>query len=170
MIKRQLEVIHKLIFPSSLRYQLLARMLFILAIILLVIGGLQYIVMKNFLYQNEAEMLKSKMMSLPRGLMMRSEFLPPVQDGGNPAEDGNSQPISKFLFLENISLAIIGPNGDSMDLLAGHGLPAPKLSEKDYSSLVEDLSIHNESDYRVGTDLEGTQQLMVFRSLRNGDC
>jgi two-component system, OmpR family, sensor kinase len=168
MIKLRLKAIQKRFSPKSLRYQLLTRILFILAFILLVIGVLQYFVMKDFLYQNEAEMLKSKMMSLPRGLVQRSELPAPEQDRGKPAEDGNSLQSSQFLFMENISLAIIGPDSTSLDLLAGTGLPAPKLSDKEYSSLLEETTLNSKSGYKVGTDSEGTQQLMVFRPLRTG--
>jgi two-component system, OmpR family, sensor kinase len=165
MINRRLKGIQKLLSPRSLRYQLLTRILFILAFILLVIGVLQYFVMKDFLYQNEAEMLKSKMKSLPRGLVQRSELPTTEQDRGKPTEDGNIPQFSKFLFMENISIAIIGSDGTSVDLLSDNGLPAPKLSENEYASLLEEFSIHSESDYIVGTDTEGTQQLMVFRPL-----
>lgn len=51
--------------PRSLRYQLLNRSLIILAALFLLIGVLQYVLMKDFIYKNKAEALKAQVMSMP---------------------------------------------------------------------------------------------------------
>lgn len=63
--------LHKLkhrLTTKSLRSQLLARSLFILAALLILIGGLQYIIMRDFLYRNQAEAMMSELRNMPRDL------------------------------------------------------------------------------------------------------
>lgn len=72
MMKQTITVIQKLVSPKSLRYQLFTRILLILSVILLIIGSLQYLVMKDFLYKNEADTMRAKLMSLPRSLVINS--------------------------------------------------------------------------------------------------
>jgi two-component system, OmpR family, sensor kinase len=159
MIKKMKEPLRIMLFPKSLRYQLLTRMLMILSLIFLLIGVLQYFVMKDFLYQNEAETMRAKMMSLPRGIVIKSDRL------STDKEDRVIIDRSRFLFTENISLAIIGPNGNFIDLLESNGLPAPQLSEDEYSRWLGDLSQEQEIDYQVKADSDGNKQLIVIREL-----
>lgn len=60
MMGRKAPLLLRLLKPESLRYQLLSRSLFVLAGLLLLIGTLQYVFMKDFIYNNRAEALKRK--------------------------------------------------------------------------------------------------------------
>ncbi len=73
-------VLRRLTSPRSLRSQLLSRSLFILALLLLLIGTVQFVVMKNFLYSNQAETLLSQIRSLPKDLLMNDSFFPIRRD------------------------------------------------------------------------------------------
>jgi two-component system OmpR family sensor kinase len=136
-------------FPRSLRYQLLARTLMILAFILLAIGLTQYFVMKNFLYQNEAETLSARLMSLPRDM----GFKPPDDDGPN----------HKFFFVQDMSLATIDESGNFQDLLKNSSIKAPKLSKKEYQAVIEDFLNHKNAPYQIETNSKGIEQLIVFK-------
>ncbi|WP_245237722.1 HAMP domain-containing protein, partial [Paenibacillus ihuae] len=52
--------------PRSLRKQLLATSLLILSALLLLIGVLQYVLMRNFIYSNRAESMEAQLHSVPR--------------------------------------------------------------------------------------------------------
>lgn len=52
--------------PRSLRKQLLATSLLILSALLLLIGVLQYVLMRNFIYSNRAESMETQLHSVPR--------------------------------------------------------------------------------------------------------
>lgn len=52
--------------PRSLRKQLLATSLLILSGLLLLIGVLQYVLMRNFIYSNRAESMETQLYSVPR--------------------------------------------------------------------------------------------------------
>lgn len=59
------EKVHKKPAQKTLYAQLLARSLFVLAVLLLLIGGFQYFLMRGFLYQNQAETLEAQFRSIP---------------------------------------------------------------------------------------------------------
>ena len=62
--------------PRSLRSQLLSRSLFILAVLLILIGGLQYVLMINFLYKNQAESMGAQILRFPREMLEQMELYP----------------------------------------------------------------------------------------------
>ncbi|MFD0767799.1 sensor histidine kinase [Bacillus sp. CGMCC 1.60114] len=159
MIRRITSFIKKVLLPRSLRLQLLTRTLFILSLILLSIGLLQYWVMKNFLYNNEAETLKAKLMSLPPEI----DLLP--FDSQNKVENHPEPNKPKFLFSQDISLAAIRKDGSYKDLARNTGMSSPKLSNEDYTKIFEQFSNHKRIDYRVVHNKEGTEQLVVFRPI-----
>ncbi|MBO1582135.1 cell wall metabolism sensor histidine kinase WalK [Bacillus sp. XF8] len=160
MIRRITSFIKKVLLPRSLRRQLLTRTLFILSLILLSIGLLQYWVMKDFLYNNEAETLRAKMMSLPPEI----DLLP--FDSQNKVENHPEPNRPKFLFSQDISLAVIGKDGRYEDLAESTGMSSPKLSNKDYTKILEQFSSHKKIEYRVVRNKEGIEQLIVFRPIR----
>ncbi|MDP4125950.1 MAG: two-component sensor histidine kinase, partial [Bacillota bacterium] len=49
--------------PNSLRFQLLARSLFLMAVLLVVVGFFQYVFMQGFVYQNQAKSIQSQVQS-----------------------------------------------------------------------------------------------------------
>ncbi|MRN55524.1 sensor histidine kinase [Paenibacillus monticola] len=66
MIARIKKFFRRLPAPRSLRKQLLAISLLILSGLLLLIGVLQYVLMRDFIYSNRAESMETQMRSVPR--------------------------------------------------------------------------------------------------------
>ncbi|MEH7418416.1 ATP-binding protein [Neobacillus drentensis] len=148
--------------PRSLRYQLLARTLVILAFILLTIGLTQYFVMKDFLYQNEAETLSARLMSLPKDIGFGNSTIdnksPDANNGDTP-----SQPNNRFFFLQDMSLALIDQNGNYQDLLENSSIQAPKLSTKEYQTLMQNFIVQKDIQYKIESNSKGIEQLIVFK-------
>ncbi|MDO7905647.1 HAMP domain-containing sensor histidine kinase [Paenibacillus sp. JX-17] len=152
--------------PRSLRSQLLARSLFILAALLLLIGILQYWIMQDFLYRNQAKTMQDQMLSLPRiwvGSMERGGTMPfpgqPDNDKDKTKDSGGSRP---YLFLPDRSLAVYEKDGTYIDISGENGLISPKLSDDEYSRLNQEVNDRNKVQYRIVADANGTEQLVVF--------
>ena len=79
MISRITGFLRRLPAPRSLRKQLLAISLLILSALLLLIGILQYILMRDFIYTSRAETLETQMRSAPREVFF--SFLDSSEDG-----------------------------------------------------------------------------------------
>ncbi|MED3540735.1 HAMP domain-containing sensor histidine kinase [Bacillus toyonensis] len=151
---------NKKLMSRSLRKQLLTRTLFILSLILLSIGLLQFWVMKDFLYKNEAETLRAKMMSLPPEL----DLLPFNLENNEKKHPDPNRP--RFLFSKDISLAIIGQAGSYKDFAESTGMSSPKLSSKEYEKILEQFSNRKQVTYKVVSNKEGIEQLIVFKPIR----
>ncbi len=147
--------------PRSLRYKLLVRMLLILSSILMIIGFLQYFVMKDFLYRNESESLMSRLMSMPVGMILNEDSLP------SPPQGEGDQ--SRFLFMEDFSLALIDTSDSYTDLLNEQYLQAPEISKAEYQKLKTALHNHQPLEPMVAKNEKGQEQLLVFRPLGRGD-
>jgi two-component system OmpR family sensor kinase len=151
--------------PRSLRYQLLTRTFFILAFILLVIGLVQYWIMKDFLYNNEAQTLNSRIMSMQRDIGLNGQ----IRLGDHQQQNGEDTPPPddhKFFFLQDMSLALIDNSGNFTDLLKNTSMQAPKLSKKQYKALIEKLSSHQSPEYQIVSNSKGDEQLIVFKPMR----
>ncbi|WMT40391.1 ATP-binding protein [Paenibacillus sp. D2_2] len=172
--------------PRSLRSQLLSRSLFILAALLILIGGLQYVLMIDFLYKNQAESMGAQILRIPREILEQIELYPNYPTGPanpnsstnstspmNPMNPGNSDPNSPFgknkhgafLFLPDTSLAIIKSDGGFLNRSEQSGLPAPQLSSEQYGSIRDNLREERSGKYRIVKDDNGNEQLVVFRPL-----
>ncbi|ACT00700.1 sensor histidine kinase [Paenibacillus sp. JDR-2] len=148
--------------PRSLRFQLLQRSLFVMAALLLMIGILQYVLMKDFQYKNKAEALDAQLISLPHDWFGGERF-----GGGNGAGSppGSSPPMqlpipAPFYYQPGLSLASINLDGEFTDLSRDDELNAPQLSAGQYKELLKQPNQHG--TYRILTDKKGTQQLVVF--------
>ncbi|MBW4839927.1 MAG: HAMP domain-containing histidine kinase [Paenibacillaceae bacterium] len=157
--------------PSSLRFQLLSRSLLLLAALLILIGVFQYVIMKDFLYKNQAESMASQMRGPLRDVFTRAgrpaehTGLPkPEADAAGTGTNGGRPPQ---LFIPNTSLAIINNDSGFIDLNAESGAVAPRLSDTEYATLFEkDTPGRPESEsYHVIEDEDGKEQLVVFRSI-----
>lgn len=170
MIRKSIEPVQRLAAPRSLRYQLLTRSLFILAALLVLIGALQYVLMKNFLYQNKAETMAAQMRTFPRDMLTRPNLLPDRTVGenapGNRPETSRSR--GPVLFLPDTSLAYIDHDGGFTDLTKENGALSPRLSDEEYHSMQEQ-DHRGRIAYRVVRNEEGTEQLIVFRSIGGQD-
>ncbi|WP_040949657.1 sensor histidine kinase [Gorillibacterium massiliense] len=156
--------------PRSLRYQLLVRSLLILAALLLTIGIFQYVLMKNFLYQNKAEALETQLMTMPRELMNRSGTPWNNSFGENGKAQDETPPTTgeqrrPIFFLGDSSFAYIAPDGTFTDLSGDNGgsKASPQLSADDYLQLRSDHLETSKTEYQVVRDKNGTEQLIVFR-------
>lgn len=152
--------------PRSLRFQLLTRSLFILAALFLLIGALQYVLMKDFLYRNQAETMLTQLRTLPRDILTRPNLLPERAFGdrapGSHADAGRSR--GPVLFFPDTSLAYIGHDGSFVDLTKENGALSPRLSDEEYRAIAEQPSDHRgRINYRVVRDEEGKEKLIVFR-------
>ncbi|MFS0559186.1 ATP-binding protein [Terribacillus sp. 179-K 1B1 HS] len=128
--------------PRTLNKQIVSLSCFILAIILVVVGILQYFLMKDFLYQNEADAMQSQLHSLPPALLEQ--------------DDDMHQP-----FLFDRSLARIDTSGNYTDLSEENGLASPRLDLEELRSHIngrEDKS----AQYAVTEDEDGKEQLVVI--------
>jgi two-component system OmpR family sensor kinase len=70
MTNRKTEKGKRFVLFRSLRLQLLSRSLFIIAGLLLLIGVLQFLFMKHFLYPNKAMSMQSQFFSIPEMALM----------------------------------------------------------------------------------------------------
>ncbi|WP_334075484.1 MULTISPECIES: sensor histidine kinase [Paenibacillus] len=151
------------LFPRSLRSQLLSRSLLILALLLALIGSVQYVVVKNFLYRNQAESLMSQIRAIPDFFLFGSEppswLERPVNGSASPKE-GERRPV---LFLPDTSLALVSSDSEVISRSDEAGLPAPRLSEAEYASIRDQPRRLLKDAYKVVRDPNGTEQLIVFR-------
>ncbi|AJY76500.1 sensor histidine kinase [Paenibacillus beijingensis] len=148
----------------SLRFQLLARSLLILAALLMLIGIFQYVFMKGFLYRNEAQSLAAQgggpLIVMKGPDIGASDF----GRGTSPSLDPDRLRGPLFL-MENTSIAFIGRDGSFADITgANDGALSPRLSTADYARELERRKERRASPkYRVVRDEEGTEQLIIFR-------
>ncbi|EFM11363.1 integral membrane sensor signal transduction histidine kinase [Paenibacillus curdlanolyticus YK9] len=163
-----LQTLKRLLLPRSLRSQLLARSLFILAALLILIGAFQYVIMRDFLYQNQAETMMSELRNIPKELFGENPNMPrmPHGDGpdkGNYGHDGGyyGGPV---LFMLDKSLALVGSDGTFSDVTADKGIAAPQLTQAEYAAIRSkpEQRRHGRIPYQVATAADGTEQLLVF--------
>ncbi|MGG3310136.1 ATP-binding protein [Paenibacillus lautus] len=155
--------------PTSLRTQLLSRSLIVLALLLVLIGALQYVLMKNALFRNQAEALSLQARSIPVELW-EADREPRNRPAGrnNEAFPENTRKGDRpMFFLPNMSLAKIETDGDYTDLAADNGLSAPKLTAEVYSAILEKFQKRLPIPYEVIENAEGTEQIIVFRPYGN---
>lgn len=147
----------------SLRSQLLARTLLILALMLVLIGFLQYFLMKDFLYRSRADAMKTQLNSIPADLLMRESK---AQSGDAAPQEGinrrNSRP-GPFLFWSDMSLASINTDGTFRSLSSEIGLTPPRLTAQQYIAMQQSKRMFH--GYQLIADAQGKEQLIVFRPL-----
>jgi len=130
--------------PHSLRFQLLARSLVILAGLLLLIGSFQYVFMKDFLYRNEADTIGANAGGALRGVM-------------------DDRPRGRVFFPDNLSIAYIDEGGAVTDISgASGGAVSPVLPVAEIERLSEDSGPFREKPYAVVRNAEGVEQLVVL--------
>lgn len=144
---------------NSLRAQLLTRTLLIVAVLLVLIGILQYVFMKDFVYRNRAEVMEAQLRSMPVDLLTR-EAKTSGREGTPP-----QGPLDRYLFFSDMTLAIIQKDGTLRDISREDGLSAPRLSEDIYAKLRANAeSRRRMSDFYLVEDRQGNEQLVVVRA------
>lgn len=135
--------------PNSLRIQLLSRSLLILAVLLVLIGLLQYVFMQEVIYRNKAASMQSQIMSIPPDAWRYF---------GVSLEYGHIRP-PRF-FIPETNLAFIDMQGNYSVLLNGpDGINPPKLATQEYFDVLKKKPGLNYKVINVG----GAEQLVVLQ-------
>lgn len=150
---------------TSLRTQLLSRSLIVLGLLLVLIGALQYILMKDALFRNQAGALALQVRSIPAELWQpnREPLSRPAVPNNEARSDHSGQEDRPLLFLPNMSLAKIEAGEHYADLAADNGLAAPKLTAETYASIMERFKERQPVPYEVTENAQGDEQIVVFR-------
>lgn len=169
----RLEAVKRFFVPRSLRYQLLNRSLLILAALFLLIGVLQYVLMKDFIYKNKAEALNAQVMSMPKdwftdGQEVNGPDKPPEHDMENNGPAPENRPPSHprdspILYQPGLSLVAIELNGAVKVVSKDTEASPPLLSAEQYEQIRNELSRHKQVEYKIVKNAEGTEQLAVYR-------
>lgn len=170
--------LQRLFVPRSLLYQLLARSLFVLAALLVLIGILQYWLTRDFLYRNQTKAMEAQMMSLPKIGLPRGDFGGGYntdserEDSSRQSKTSESKLLNEgyrklgpnrnerpLLFIPDRSLAFIGLDGSFNDVSAEYGLKSPRLSAEEYLRLIDAADPSN----RQLSNEDGIEQWVVIR-------
>ncbi|AFM40762.1 signal transduction histidine kinase [Desulfosporosinus acidiphilus SJ4] len=167
--------------PNSLRFQLLSRSLLLLAGLLIVIGGLQYIFMQGFLYQNQAKSIQTQIQSVPPDAWV----LMASNDQGNSSATANNSAAppdsglffphhhGPFFFLPDTNIALIDQDGTFTELTNGstsgsiNGETSPRLAEQDYQYALQSNDHH--LSYKIVNSTGKNEQLIVLETIRTKD-
>jgi two-component system OmpR family sensor kinase len=147
--------------PHSLKIQLLSRSLLILGALLVLVGLLQYVFMKDIIYKNKATSVQSQIMSLPRDAWQQTNRTP---------EAGNSRP--PFFFMPDSSMAFIDAAGNFtvINSRSGNDTP-PQLTPQEYQDIMdstkESTRIKKKPDlnYKIKANSNGEEQLVVLHPI-----
>jgi two-component system, OmpR family, sensor kinase len=157
-----------LINPRSLKYQLLFRTLFILAILLVLIGVFQYAFMKDFLYGNKAASIETQIDTIPKPFWQ------------NVSKTGSAPDKSVLFALEapGSTISFFTPMGKFLPIFvnqyandiddkttpATHSgdVDAPRLPEQTYRSA---LTSQTDMTYQVMKDNNGKGLLVVLHRI-----
>ncbi|RJX41333.1 HAMP domain-containing protein [Paenibacillus pinisoli] len=166
-MKKQSGMIQRLLRPQSLRLQLLVRSLLVLAALFLLIGILQFLFMKDFLYRNKAEALNTQLMSLPPDLFRLDIKEPGIR------HPGKIRPDSPLLFQPGFSLVVIDQSGAAQSVIEGGSIDpkeTPLLSAEAYNGIRQRLQAGERPGYQLITAAGGREYMAVFRIVgRPGD-
>ncbi len=145
-----------LVFPRSLRYQLLSRILLLLAGLLLIIGLFQYVFMERFLYQNKAAAIQRQIQSVPGEMWER--FNPQMRRG----------PAGSFIFFPASSVAFIDRNGELTVLSHMNSTTesVPQLDKQTYSDALQQPRRATPT-FKVINDKADGEQLVVLQAVRS---
>ena len=155
---------------NSLRFQLLSRTLLLMAVLLLIIGLFQYVLMREFIYQNKASSLQSQIQAVPSDAwrQLTNDRLDNIPDNGPEREPGQNPPNGHnrfpFFFLPDTTFALIDNEGNFSVLSNSQmnsGTP-PKLAEQDYQDALISKGRFN---YKVVNQNEGGEQLLVLQTI-----
>lgn len=156
--------------PRSLRYQLLQRSLLMMAALLFMIGILQYVLMKDFLYNNKADTLEAQLMSLPPNWFNGQGIDDTTVPNGAASNSGLSRsnrvpPQSPLLYQPGLSLAYLDLDGNFTDMTMNSEVLSPRLSQQTYEQIEKELRGHKRTNFIIAHDSGGVEQLLVFRQI-----
>jgi len=187
MISRLSSLKHRISAPRSLRKQLLATSLLILSGLLLLIGVLQYVLMRDFIYSNRADSMETQIRSVPRelyftilnypidagnggGTAVNNSDSPVGSPGSNPVPgggrrfEGNLRPL---LLDAHTTIAIYSSDGNFKDFQQEtlSDAAAPRLTDEEYKKLLQEITDRATGKYKLITAEDGSEHLAVFMSL-----
>ncbi|MFC5467569.1 sensor histidine kinase [Cohnella suwonensis] len=140
----------------SLRSQLLARLLLILACLFIVVGLIQFAFMEKFLYQNRASAVQRQIQSVPGEMWER--FRPYMRRG----------PQDSILFFPSASVAFINLEGE-FNVLSPPGeastVTVPHLDQERYEEAMR-LPRQSKATYRIVNEPGLGEQLVVLQAVR----
>jgi len=138
-------------YPDSLRIQLLSRSLLILAVLLVLIGLVQYVFMRDVTYRNKAASLQSQVVTISPRVWDRLSM---------ELESGYEGP--PLIFIPDAGLAIIDPQGNYSILSKGHNnIEPPRLDMQEYTEL---MNKRHGLKYTITHD-GGAEQLVVLQPI-----
>ncbi len=145
--------------PNSLRFQLLSRSLLVMAVLLVIIGLFQYVFMRQFIYQNTASSIQSKILAVPPDTWEQQVNNAP---GNNPANRPDRFP---FFSLPDSTVAFIDSQGNFSvvsNLPMNIGTP-PQLAAQDYQ---EAMRSKHRLIYKIIDQTAGGEQLLVLQPIQ----
>ncbi|MDD4170336.1 MAG: ATP-binding protein, partial [Desulfotomaculaceae bacterium] len=112
---------------NSLRVQLLSRSLLVLALLLVLIGVLQYVTMREVIYRNKASSMQSQLMSIKPGAWQLLLIKPDNDEINN---------LPRF-YIPEVNLAFIDIQGNYSILSKGPGdITPPQLDLQEYFNIL----------------------------------
>lgn len=134
---------------NSLRFQLLARSLLILAVVLMLIGVGQYLFMREVVYRNKAISLQSQVLAIPAATWQELSLLPSSQASGPPR-----------IFIPGASVAFIDAQGNYTVLETGRSeTEPPRLDAVSFNEVLNRRTGTNFTVVRQGAG----EQLVVLQ-------
>ncbi|MDQ7092602.1 ATP-binding protein [Desulfosporosinus sp. PR] len=160
--------------PNSLRFQLLARSLLLLAGLLVVIGLFQYVFMQGFIYQNQAKSIQNQVQSVPPDAWNLMTNGGDDQNlGDSSADSANSAPRDlhhhgPLFFLPDANVALIDEKGNLTELSNGYTNTetSPHLDEQEYQNALRNK---RNLEYKVVNPTGGNEQLVVLLTIQPRD-
>lgn len=149
----------RLVNLSSLRAQLLYRSLLVIAVLLVIIGMLQYFFMREVVYQNKAASLQSHAMSIPGFVWKRMGQH--RNQLGSLGQRGSESALPMFL-IPDTYVAYINSKGEYQPLPNGKGeLATVRLDAAEYEK-VKRTPPQGRPAYHIVKDSDGKEQLVVL--------
>lgn len=134
----------------SLRFQLLFRSLLILSMLLILIGGLQYVFMKQELYIDNSRSIVSQIHSIPPEAWQESSH-----------NEYGANGVKNNFFFPGVTIAFVNLSGKlsvlAQDLYAG----APPVYSKQFYQNISSGRVHD-LHFKVATNKAGKEVLTVF--------
>lgn len=157
---------NKMSFFRSLRGQLIAITLVLIAFLFALIGVLQYVFMKDVLYSNKAESLQAQLMALPPD----PNFFRPLPEQWKQEEkrwpEANDRPI---IFQPGLTISYITKNGQAELLSSLQEDTPPVITAEQYEQIMQAANERQLKKYYVYSTVDSEQKMVVFRPLRTPD-
>lgn len=155
---------------NSLRFQLLSRSLLLMAVLLVIIGLVQYVFMRGFIYQNKALSVRSQILSISPDAWKKFVWESPGEMTHNSEEKPSGNGVSRvpFFALQDSTIAFYDMYGTFTVLsdTSVNGETPPKFAEREYQDVMRSkLGL----TYKVSKQASGSEQLIVLQPIKTRD-